>query len=537
MKKSLVAAIFMFLCFGAFTSTEAMAANHYLDPAGNDSGTCTSTSPCHTLGYAYTQMKGGDTLYLNDGTYDGASNFTNQVTNLPPSGTAGNYTTITATNIPCQNGVACNQPLRVIIGPSAGIFMQNYVSSSYVKYQGLYFKTNLCIMGTAHWYFKQCAVEGNTTGNVATVTNLSSTYTIFEDVLAFGIGRYGFVFYDETRNGTPMYCVCRRCIVRQDYANIAMPLAGFNLYYARNIAFLNCIDIDGDSPQDWVGIDEVMASFSQVDDAANISYEINGCIAVNTAKGLVETVRGASGITITDLLGMHIGGGIEAVGTMSINRANILDVNINNFPSTSLAYDNTNIGINDWQGSGSTVNNTIVRKTYGAPTVGSFSGDYFNYVPSLSTGATTFAPTHTYTTDPFSKGLLYPVRTEAGSALATEGSSGGQIGANIMTTLGTDGLEYGATGYDTPTGTSLWPWPLEDWVKAQMSGMDSTISGYTMPSPTRGFCGYSGKDGVHNTLTSYIWEYLGNQIPSSVYGSSSSPPPAPPTPYIVPTQQ
>ncbi|EKE15954.1 MAG: hypothetical protein ACD_11C00069G0001 [uncultured bacterium] len=44
------------------------------------------------------------------------------------------------------------------------------------------------------------------------------------------------------------------------------------------------------------------------------------------------------------------------------------------------------------------------------------------------------------------------------------------------------------------------------------------------PSGTRGFCA-SGKqlNGVDNiTLSSYIWEYLGNQIPSEIYNTIES---------------
>ncbi len=69
---------------------------------------------------------------------------------------------------------------------------------------------------------------------------------------------------------------------------------------------------------------------------------------------------------------------------------------------------------------------------------------------------------------------------------------------------GSDGTRYGEAGYNTLTNTDLWPWSNEDRIKADMSAVS-----------TRGFCA-SGQ-----TLTKYIWEYLGNTIPPEIYGGSA----------------
>jgi len=36
-----------------------------------------------------------------------------------------------------------------------------------------------------------------------------------------------------------------------DYANCTDPIAGFSDYYAHSVAFINCIDIDGNQPTFW----------------------------------------------------------------------------------------------------------------------------------------------------------------------------------------------------------------------------------------------------------------------------------------------
>lgn len=496
-----------------FVYGQTYATDRYIATSGTDNGTCTAqASPCKTLRYAMGKMSGGDTLYIADGTYTGSSNFIDQ-NNLPPSGSPENYTTIRALNIPCQNGVACNQPLKVVFNSGAGINMNNWATSNYVKFQGIFFKASVGLFGTSHWYFKQCAVQGDGDGNNATVTNMSATYTIFEDMLAFGKGRYKFLFYDYNRAGTPQYAVCRRCIARNDWVSDSTnPMATFAVYFAHNVALINSIDIDSNSPSFWAANEIVGSMVQVVDTSSNVNFIINGSIVINSAMPAYYVRNQSGGHTFTDIVAVHTAGGIGAGGAISINRATIVDVNKANFSGYPVSVlDEQNNGI-DYNG-GTTVNNTVVSRTAGSAANANYSGDYFNY---YSTSGNSFLPTHRYTTDPFLNGLLYPVRIENESTLKTVGSGGAQIGADITKILGVDGTEYGTADYNTPQG-SLWPWPLESWVKAQMANMDTSIGGDTMPSPTRGFCGGTSKDGTAQTLTKYIWEYFGNLIPPEIY--------------------
>ena len=113
--------------------------------------------------------------------------------------------------------------------------------------------------------------------------------------------------------------------------------------------------------------------------------------------------------------------------------------------------------------------------------------------------------------------IKYIPRTETGNSLSTVGSSGGQIGHGAMNIVGTSGTLYGEAGWNSDTGVSMWPFPNEDLIKTQMTAYSSgAITG------ARGFCTGTSMDGSPQTLTKYIWEYLGNQIPASIYNSTTS---------------
>ena len=105
-------------------------------------------------------------------------------------------------------------------------------------------------------------------------------------------------------------------------------------------------------------------------------------------------------------------------------------------------------------------------------------------------------------------GLLSPVRIEQGSDADALG-----VGATILRRRGRSGTLWGEPGYDELTEDSLWPWPNERQIAEQMAGYaydDGTI----VVDGARGFAaGGTALYGGPVTLTSYIWEYLGNPCP------------------------
>ena len=169
---------------------------------------------------------------------------------------------------------------------------------------------------------------------------------------------------------------------------------------------------------------------------------------------------------------------------------------------------------------GTTVTNTVTDSIFwNDPSYGVADDAVSDYNSFWSNGAnyggayaTPVAGAHDLTTD-LTAGLKYLPRIEAGSTLATAGSSGGPVGASVVYMWGTTGTLWGDPGYDTVTSASIWPFPNEGVIKADMAG----YSGPGAPG-ARGFATGTSKDGSPQTLTKYIWEYLGNQIPADVYG-------------------
>jgi hypothetical protein len=480
----------------------------------------------------FAAMSAGDTMTIDDGNYPDRIY---QNGNLPPSGTGKTaMTTIRARNIPCQDGYSCSSPLKVNFGTegntSTGLFIDGPGGGTrqFIKFQGIRFLiANITYTGWEHLYFKQCAFEGTTSGNSAALA-LVSQYALVEDSVFYGMGRYKFLL-----GGTSQFGVCRRCIARHDYANrndeATMPIAVFNSYAIPDTAYLNSIAIDGDSPAFWTNIPtEFGGAFYSTN--GSVRTVNRGSIAINTAMaGIGYGVNSVNADNIvTDFAAIKTASGIGmAYGTT--NRATFFNMGTNNFtyrsPEQITHLTFKNMGLESWGTTNQHVATNVVMKNiqeygvrqgYGAPLAsyvdiyGANSGMYNTASP----------PANMITTDPSAHGLLYPVRIEGGSSLSTAGTGGGQMGANILKRVGHDGDFWGDSGWDTEQSENLWPWPYEDWVKAELASMPATINGQAMPSPTRGVASLTAKglDGTSPlTLTRYVWESLGNQIPDSIY--------------------
>jgi len=135
------------------------------------------------------------------------------------------------------------------------------------------------------------------------------------------------------------------------------------------------------------------------------------------------------------------------------------------------------------------------------------TSDYNWYYPPVHARGSNFI-----TTDPE---LQYPIiTTDIGT-----GFSGKKRGATILKRYGVSGTLWGEAGYDQLTDDNLWPFPHEDVIYddfRQANPVPNDSNANFLPSSndtTRGFCA------TGQTLTKYIWEYLGATIPDSVYTS------------------
>ena len=113
--------------------------------------------------------------------------------------------------------------------------------------------------------------------------------------------------------------------------------------------------------------------------------------------------------------------------------------------------------------------------------------------------------------------LRYLPRIEPGSPLEDGRAGRGAIGAEVMFKTGATGSLYGEAGFDQKTSEPLWPFPNEAQIKADMAA-------YNGPGAVgaRGFAAGNSLDGTPQTLTKYVWEYLGNRIPADIYAGAGT---------------
>lgn len=507
--------------------TDANAADIYMSTTGTKtSGVSTvgdwSNSNCYgNLQAAMAAMSSGDTLSIDDGTYSGSEN-TISGSSHPPSGPGigsgdARFSVIRARNIPGTGGYPINSGLKVYL-PTGLYALAGGTPAAYIKFWGIRFSNVNTYTGWDHLYFKQCAFVGINNVTNAIAAGFGGYPTLVEDSVFYGQGRYKLNFANYTEDNPTTNNLCRRCVGRNDFANKDYvgvqdtdPLGTFVSYGNVGDAFLNCIDVDSDSPEFWSNISTELAGAFYAPKPIGGNMLVQGSIVLNSAMG-VGSSSGSNGIVYRDVAGIKVAGGMHHKGGSTVERLTLVNASTSNWStysgiqlaSTIPAY----AGVGGYEET-SVVTNSIMRGLAN-PTAfyGNSSADYVNTY-SISTMGDT--PTHHITTDPLSNGLLYPVRIESGSALETAGSGGGQVGARIVNRLGVDGTFKGEADWNTEQG-SLWPWPLETWIKAEMSSMPDPLDGKDMPSPTRGFCSEG------QTLTKYIWESLGNTIPGSIYG-------------------
>ena len=502
--------LFLFLCFvlQATITVLAHGATYYVSKSGSGS-VCSETMPCSTIAAGISAMAGGDTLIIGDGTY-------NETIRQVPSGSEGKYTTIKAEN------------------PFGVNSYRIQISSDYVHVDGIKANGNLTsgavlqAVGANHVKFTRCAAYGAAiSGNVCVVDATRANYILFEDVHSWGGGRYKFGAYEYSDN-----VIFRRCVARHDYHDaldsFGRQCALFVSYDSTNTLFQNCIGLDStgvyrddngwmygaywlENNHDvsntlWIkdsiilDVDPMHAAI--YDPKAMSTHTFSNVVIYNCKSGYYASnlLSGSPSVVLRNMTLGAINGTYDSGDWMAAAWGTGVDIH-NNIDATltdSISFNNTSYGIvnyitsdyNDIYGNG----------------VAAAGGAY--QIPSIGS--------HSITSNPESNGLLYLPRIESGSTLKTAGSGGGQIGAEIMYQRGVSGTLYGEAGYDTLTSNKLWPFPYEDTIKADMASYAG--SG---PSGKRGFCTGTSIDGTAQTLTKYIWEYLGNQMPSDPYSSST----------------
>lgn len=512
---------------------------------GTDTGDCqNSAAPCRTIAYGVSKLAAGDTLIVGNGTYaeDQVARYA-QDGNAGPDGVAGTaddvYTTIQA-----------ETDFGVVLVPRTGVSFNVTIylyDASYIKVRGFVARGNadtdpLAVIDSHHIKIIRCGfTHAATDGNPANAgVGPGADYVLLEECYAFGGGRYQFLVYQSD------HTVVRRCVARNDYfsgATTGLQSAAFVNYDSVHTVWQNNIAIDSDNGccPGHSGLYAAFFNENKDDYAPDTSEEFHGNIVLNfkpvyaanldwVASGTHvlsdniywDTLGGyqadqGSGIaaswnirnlTVGSMAGTYSGpNGTAAMGT----GASVYS-DLTNSVTNSIFVTNHSYGIADY-----------VRGDYNA-----FFGNGANYGGhhTPSPGAhdlTSHNILYSAGTNPGGSLKYLPRGPEAGSVLKTAGSGGARVGAEVMWKIGVDGTLQGETGWNTVRNAAngfggvndrLWPFPNEAVIKTDMA----TYSGPGLAG-ARGFCA-AGKqlDGTSNvTLTSYIWEYLGNPMPASPY--------------------
>ncbi len=493
---------------------ETTVGDLYVATTGNDTtGNGTVGNPYRTIGRGITAMAAGQTLVVKAGTYNGLANFINHTRNVAiPSGSASNRTRIVA-----------EYPGAVRLTNSGTLnFFDNMIqlTGSYTDVEGF-----ICDMTATtdpehvagiggsynrvrKCFFKRSGVMSQYGGWIT----VHGHHNLVEDCAGVGHARYGFETGgpDSTDNSN----IFRRCVGRVDYSTSPQPKATFAAYgnndgtLMRDVLFQNCIAIDGrrgpSSSEDTYG------GFYLPKNARDVTFQ--GCIVLNVEaghSGYFVKEQQAQGITLTNCVAY---GGSGA--------SHIAGIRANGSTGTPLLIDHCTVGsyTNAYYNQDSAASRTLRNSLFIGNTA-RMSGSDFGWTSATHNA---FSPAAQATgTNAITSGvtLSYLVRQDAGNLIGTA-NDGGNVGATVLKAYGATGTVWGETGYNTITTDNLWPWSNEDVIKALFSESNTPPSGSTPSSntTTRGFCA-AGNDafGQPRTLTRYIWQYLGNQIPSGIY--------------------
>lgn len=464
-------------------------------------------------------MSGGDVLYIKDGIYSGAANIINNV----PSGSAGAYTKIYAEN---DWGVTISNPT----GQPIQIGTQSDPNHNYIEIRGMKlinYAGNKCSVWGDYVKIIRCAADG-ASGSGSSFCAYGN-YILFEECHSWGgPNRYPFRTSYALGPDKGDYVIFRRCVVRWDYSNTDGPQACFANYDTSYTYYQNCIAIDGTDVRAQDIAYDGLKGFFTPNGADNTNYI--GCIVLNMeGAGYWIEDSPVQNITLMDSIAWacknHSNTGTDGYPPRTFySRGGV----------GPLTLDHCTFGGSDWTsrvvdsdlGSGDSIQNSVIAN-FTAFSAGEYAEDGFDtsdynnyYGNSGNRNKNGVFGAHSTTVNPFTNSLLYLTRIETGSALSGVASDGGVIGATILKKIGVSGTLYGEPGWDTVTDDNLWPFPNEEVVRNDMREFymapGAAYSGSPEISGNRGFCA----DGT--TLTKYIWEYLGNTIPSEIYGSGLS---------------
>jgi hypothetical protein len=429
----------------------------------------------------------------------------------------------------------------------------------------------------SHIKFFRCGASSTGPKHVSAVWSISAgDHLLFEECYGWGSSRYVFLAqsYPDAINGASQI-IFRRCVARHDdvdalegYSGSFMNTGGFMSYAAPEIEFQNCIYIDADVskwvnwsvgygfstrrhdqgstqgyPSDIAWRGNIVLNFLGWDRGRSVNYpwahmlhsQIQGhenhvensvywdVMGVMTwasgdpsdqaAPGTIRNITfkaaddpkwaGPYGLWDDKPTGSY--GVMDSALYPNWTITNYLGIANQNDPMRA-ACDYGAVYTTSAMGSHPTYNSTVGPGRYDyakTVTTAGVNGPNDHQVNNEYNPFTGYATQGSAMVGTGVPALKYIVRIEPGSNLYGTGGNGANRGATVLKRYGVSGSLWGDPGYNTLTDEDLWPFPYEAQIRADMRAY-SPVGG---PDGKRGFCA----DG--QTLTNYIWGYLGNAVP------------------------
>jgi hypothetical protein len=448
-----------FIANGCIVVTPCTPKTYYISPAGNDTAAGTNAAPWRTFAKAFATMASGEWLVVKNGIYTESLGSTVQ----PPPGALGKFTTIRAET----DGGA------VIDG--RGLVIPLVLTNPYVRIEGMKFvngESAVATLNGSNLHILRSAFANAGTSTFDNIVEVSGNDVLFEDSWMWGRGKGG-VFITGAR------ATLRRLVVRLDYYAGTLGFIGVVLsgdygtqIGAENTVIENVITLDFGttaSPFDWKG------GFRSRSLGNARTHHYYGTIALNLPY---------DGYRMAD-------SNYENVVAWNVARYGLYEDTF----AIGYTINNATVGVSGGAGiltDPTSVTNSIMYRVAGANSPGAYNLYYQTALPSGATNSLTNDPQ-----------IKYITRVESNSIAFGSGQLGANRGATIINRY-QDGVL---------TNIPLWPWPNEARIKADFQ----TNFGLPGVNPRRGFAADATRlNGKPLTLSSYVWECLGNPCPAGM---------------------
>ncbi|MBL4781461.1 MAG: hypothetical protein JKX92_04380 [Porticoccaceae bacterium] len=495
--------------------TNAGASDFYIDPLlGDDQSSGHESAPWASFAQAWQVLQPGDTLILADGRYE-------EALNIPLSGETGKPVTIKALN----DGAA--------LIATAGVAAINIWNQSHLVIEGISAETTgkaAAVVVGGHdgpdWSDRTSDIQlrrigaraNNIDGSGGVLVVARAVDILLEDIWVHGNARSSLGVYGSEN------VTVRRAVVRWDgwrglNYNPSNTRTAFGVSNTVDSIFENILVFDGGTP-----------GFGELPETSGPLYALK---LTGTTPYVYSPFKGSHnnvfrGIVIVNntSVGLQVEGGTQLE---------------NNRFSHIVSWGNTSWGINVARKSTATHldhltvggnsngvrfarywdkvydaslldsivqnNNSVAsgKSSIGLRGDGQETSNNFNYIAGHDIDYLKVVPGPDAMVD--DPQLAYLFRLEADSPISGQASNGDNPGAEI--------IYRSINGVNS--STSLWPYPNEDRIKAEMCQVDALTAAGRVGEATPDWCLGEG------SLSAYLWEQLGNGCPSGFCDGSGNP--------------